>query len=233
MFNIRDNVEIKKEIVDQSEIFIIDDFYKEPDSIVNYLLSTEPPLRRGGGYNNIHFEDRQHGLLNPNLEKVYLFLRNICGHESYLTDKLITNFTRLKENQFNDYKNNYWLPHRDMGYTALVYLNKNDINSGTNLYQSLDPDNEPPNFGMEYSRPWRIKDKYKVLKHIEPKYNRMVLYNGLKFLHGMNICNDDYFGDEYRMNQVFFFVHPPFSPVSPDRHLRSMIKVLKKNFWRS
>ena len=33
----------------------------------------------------------------------------------------------------------------------------------------------------------------------------MVLYDGMRFLHGMNICNDDYFSDTYRVNQVYFF----------------------------
>ena len=45
----------------------------------------------------------------------------------------------------------------------------------------------------------------KVLKKIKPKYNRLVLFDGDKFLHGMNIVNNRYFSDEYRCNQVFFF----------------------------
>ena len=36
-------------------------------------------------------------------------------------------------------------------------------------------------------------------------YNRLVLFDGDKFIHGMNIVNDRYFSDEYRCNQVFFF----------------------------
>ena len=40
---------------------------------------------------------------------------------------------------------------------------------------------------------------------VPAKYNRLVLYDGMRFLHGMNICNDDYFGEEYRVNQVYFF----------------------------
>ena len=57
----------------------------------------------------------------------------------------------------------------------------------------------------EHFKPWRSKKDYKVLKHVEPKYNRLVLFDGCKFLHGMNIINDRYFSDEYRKNQVFFF----------------------------
>ena len=57
----------------------------------------------------------------------------------------------------------------------------------------------------EHFMPWRPKDRYKILKNIKPKYNRLVLFDGLKFPHGMDISNDFYFNKKYRKNQVFFF----------------------------
>ena len=66
------------------------------------------------------------------------------------------------------------------------------------------PKNEPPNYPEHY-KPWRSKENYRLIETLEPKFNRMVLFDGLKFFHGMNICNDDYFSDQYRMNQVLFF----------------------------
>ena len=57
----------------------------------------------------------------------------------------------------------------------------------------------------EHHQPWRTKNDFKVLKHLEPKFNRLVFFDGYKFLHGMNIVNDRYFSNEYRKNQVFFF----------------------------
>ena len=50
-----------------------------------------------------------------------------------------------------------------------------------------------------------ITQKYKLLKTLEPSYNRLVLFDGLKFIHGMDVTNDRYFGNESRNNQVFFF----------------------------
>jgi hypothetical protein len=38
----------------------------------------------------------------------------------------------------------------------------------------------------------------------------MVLFDGFKFFHGMNICNRDYFEETYRMNQVLFFKDPNY-----------------------
>jgi hypothetical protein len=57
----------------------------------------------------------------------------------------------------------------------------------------------------EHVLPWKSKDKYKIIKSFMPKYNRLVLFDGFKFIHGMNICNDNYFDEGYRFNQVFFF----------------------------
>ena len=71
----------------------------------------------------------------------------------------------LKKNYFNDYKNFYWWPHTDLGYTGIVYLNRENSFSGTNLYENLDQSSEPPNCS-EHCFPWRPKSKYKVKKKI-------------------------------------------------------------------
>ena len=67
------------------------------------------------------------------------------------------------------------------------------------------PDEEP-----EHYRPWGLKKDFIVTKTLEPKYNRFVFFDGYNFPHGMNICTDRYFGEEYRKNQVFFFDDPEF-----------------------
>ena len=54
----------------------------------------------------------------------------------------------------------------------------------------------------------RIHGRNKLLKHIPPVYNMCVLFDGLHFPHGMNICNDRYFGDEMRVNQFLQFGPP-------------------------
>ena len=105
--------------------------------------------------------------------------------------------------RFNDYKNNFWHPHTDTGYTALIYFNKNDSECGTNLYRNTSPDTEN-NVG-EHVVPWRSKSKWKIIKTLKPKFNRCVLFDGDFFPHGMHIPNDKYFKDEYRLNQVVFF----------------------------
>jgi len=210
MFEINSDLNLKVDYFFDSKIFVIDNFYRDPDSIVDYLSTQNADLWKMDdeyqpSHNGIYFEDRKHQIKSEEIKNAYFFLQSICGQKIHCVDEIDTNVTRFKNHNFNDYQNNYWSPHWDFGYTALIYLNEDDTQSGTNLYESLDPDNEPVNHYSEHYFPWRPKSKYKLLKSLEPKYNRMVMFNGKKFLHGANICNEDYFGERYRLNQVYFF----------------------------
>jgi hypothetical protein len=207
MFEISKNISINLEIFQGSKIYTVDNFYQNPDVILKYFLDNVPNLWKNHetpSYNNVYFEDRSHNLQSEDIENVYTFLNFLCNQEPVNNKKIQSNAAKFKKCQFNDYKNNYWWPHRDRGYTGIVYFNGGDEISGTNLYENLDPENEPPNC-PEHSAPWRSKDTYRLVKTLIPRYNRLVLFDGLKFFHGMNICNDDYFGENYRFNQVFFF----------------------------
>lgn len=212
MFEINNECIVRTEFVEGSPLYIIDDFYQDPDEVLELFFIVDPIIwkpHEKPSYNQVFFDDRRHFFESEKIKNVYEFLSKVCKQKSLeledVSNKTIcTNFTRFKKVEFNDYENNYWWPHRDDGYNAVLYLNKEDAKSGTNLYECLNPDEEPPNFPEHY-QPWRSKSNYRLVKTIEPKYNRMVLFDGLKFPHGMNICNEDYFGDTYRMNQVFFF----------------------------
>jgi hypothetical protein len=208
MFEINTNCEIKSKIIDGSFLYQIDNFYQDVDEVLNFFSIIDPLIWRKDvrpTNNQILFDDRRHSFTSKHIIKVSNFLSKVCNQSSYFdSDVVTTNFTRFKKDNFNNYESNYWWPHRDHGYNAILYLNKNDTESGTNLYENLNPDEEPPNLPEHY-QPWRNKNNYRIIESIKPKYNRMVLFDGYKFFHGMNICNDDYFSDTYRMNQVFFF----------------------------
>ena len=195
------------EIFENSKIYTIDNFYENPDSVVEYFLKIVPPLWKANekpSYNSIYFEDRRHIIESNEIVKVYKFLEFLCSQTADNPNMIYTNASTFKKCDFNDYKNNYWWPHLDYGYNGIVYLNMNDHVSGTNLYKNLDLDDIRSDIS-EHFAPWRSKDKYKLVKTLIPRYNRLVLFDGLKFPHGMNICNDDYFDETYRFNQVFFF----------------------------
>ena len=205
MFELNKNLKIKEELFNDSIIYTIDNFYQYPQQLEKYLFSDIPslPFHKGDekpSYNGTYFEDRRHPARNSlQLKKVYDFLSDLCGQE-YDSHDIATNCARFKRHEFNDYENCHWWPHTDTGYNGIVYFN-DDNENGTNFYNELKP---LPEVNEHYA-PWRSKDEFELIKHLEPKYNRLVFFDGWKFQHGMNISNDRYFGEEYRKNQVFFF----------------------------
>lgn len=206
IFEINQNIVLEAQLLNDSKLYVIDDFYKHPEKVLNIFLSVPPKIHKKNqksSYNQIYFDDRRHRLKSDKISHVYKFLSSLCDQKSVLgDDAVVTNFTRFKTSAFNNYKQNYWWPHIDEGYTGILYLS-NDTESGTNLYNVL---NYTKDFNdNEHYKPWRNKEDYQILMSLESKFNRMVLFDALKFCHGMNICNQKYFSDEYRINQVFFF----------------------------
>ena len=211
MFELNENLKIEKELFEGTVIYTIDDFYKNPKEVENYLFG-EPnkislhKIDEKPSFNNVYFEDRRHddSIDNLDLKNVYDFLSSLCG-QGYEAPDVVTNCTRFKRHQFNDYKNYYWWPHTDGGYNGIVYFN-DDSEHGTCFYEELVEKPDVP----EHYQPWGAKENFIVIKTLEPKYNRFVFFDGYEFPHGMNICTDRYFGEEYRKNQVFFFDDPEF-----------------------
>tara|TARA_B100002019_G_scaffold156039_1_gene134330 strand:- start:110 stop:748 length:639 start_codon:yes stop_codon:yes gene_type:complete len=205
MFELNPNLEVKTEIFLETPIFTIDNFYKNPDEVHDYLFNREIPLWKMDekpSYNSIHFFDRRFEKMDDRLTPVLGFLSYLCNQDA-ASHHIVTNVQRFFRHDFNDYKNCYWWPHQDGGYNGIVYFNKGDNTCGTNLYSVIkDQDEMVP----EHYRPWRPKEDFKILKTLEPEYNRLVFFDGLKFMHGANFPNDLYFGEEYRKNQVFFFL---------------------------
>ena len=210
MFELNENLKIEKELFEGTVIYTIDDFYKNPKEVENYLFGkpSEIPLHKRHekpSFNGVYFEDRRHDSEdNLDLKKVYDFLSSLCG-QGYEAPDIVTNCSRFKKHEFNDYKNYYWWPHTDGGYNGIVYFNDDDKH-GTCFYEELVEKPDVP----EHYQPWGAKKDFIVIKTLEPKYNRFVFFDGYEFPHGMNICTDRYFGEEYRKNQVFFFDNPEF-----------------------
>ena len=212
IFDLNEQAIIVQESFMGSNLYYIDDFYKHPDGIVKYLDMTPNVVHHPNKkmkyqtLNGICFDDRRHNIKNKEITPVYNHLSKICGHipiSMHKDDSIITNKTRFFKSKFNDYKNNYWHPHTDPGYTALIYLNKSDSECGTNLYKRAQLD--LPYTRGEHVDPWRSKENWEIITTLKSNFNRCVLFDGNKFAHGMHICDDRYFDDQYRLNQVLFF----------------------------
>jgi hypothetical protein len=209
IFDISPEMDLSVEKFHDSKIFTIDNFYSYPEEVVELIQDLPKRLHKIESkptQNGIHFEDYRDIVYIEDLEPVYFFLSVLSGSEPRTYD-FVSNVTKFKNSSYNDYNNNYWWPHLDDGYTAIIYLNDNDESEcGTNLYENLCQEEKNLTDNMpEHSEPWRPKEKYKLLKTLKPKYNRLVMFNAKKFLHGMQICNDVYLKDSFRMNQVLFF----------------------------
>tara|TARA_B100000085_G_scaffold158502_1_gene144099 strand:+ start:210 stop:860 length:651 start_codon:yes stop_codon:yes gene_type:complete len=207
MLELNKNLDVEVEDFQDSKIYYIHDFYKDPDSIKKGLDSIQPDYfkrHQVGSYNGIHFHDMRHDIRASGIPFVTRVLNNLCGQTPYDTQHLLTNCHRFEKTDFNNYEDYYWWPHTDTGYVALIYFNKDDTECGTNLYELIDDTEiEERKETKEHYNPWRPKDRYKLLKTIEPTYNMCVLFDGLIW-HGMNICNDRYF-EETRINQFVQF----------------------------
>jgi hypothetical protein len=193
--------------VEESKFYIIENFFSNPEGIVEFLSSMSPSIWKENSkpsYNTIYFDDMVHDIEAPSIIKpVYDLLGNICNQRTEIYN-IRSNLFKFKTHQFNNYHENYWSPHKDYGYTGIVYLNENDDYNGTNIYNCLDPTYSK--IELEHYEPWIAKEKFELLMTVPPKYNRLFLFNGLKYYHGMNIFNNRYMGEsEYRMNLVFFF----------------------------
>jgi len=205
---------------EDSKIYWMDDFYKYPDLVFQYLTEEIPPLWKHDEddeelmektFNAKYFEDRRwNGKPSPGLEILHDKLCDYFNQDTEDRGKLVTNHTHFytdeKSKIINDYKNNWWWPHCDSGYNAIVYLNKCEDGKefGTNLYRQLKPDPEQ-DLVSEHMRPWIDKSYYERIAAFKSKYNRLVAFDGRKYQHGMAIENDRWFY-ETRVNQVLFFI---------------------------
>jgi hypothetical protein len=205
-----DNIEkIDIETIDGSNIYTIDNFFKDPDSILKYLLATPPFIHKGNerpSFNTIHFFEGRHIINDPQIGAIQQKLKSICGGTELQTNQICSNVASFNDPVFNDYKNNYWWPHTDFGYNCLIYMNKFETD-GTNIYEEVSPEDRKylrENKINEHQAPWRSKRFYNIIKTIPAKYNRLVMFDGKKFLHNMAI-NDDTFFHQYRLNLALFF----------------------------
>jgi hypothetical protein len=211
LFKINEESKIYVDYIEQnvknSKFYVIDNFFDDPDSIVEFLNKSPTHVwkeEESPSFNTIYFHDITHKISDfDDICPVYDLLSNLCGQTSRVRGLVTTNMFKFYEHEFNDYHNNFWCPHKDTGYTGLIYLNENDNFNGTNIYKKID--NSYKSNGVEHYKPWVPKEKFELIMTIPPVYNRMFLFNASKYYHGMNIYNCRYSHEEYRLNLAFFF----------------------------
>ena len=198
MFEIGD-WEVSEYDIEGSKIFVIDNFYANPDEVYSFCLNPLPDYWKKSdvvGWNSVKYEDRRKTEYSRLLIPIYKRLSDLCGQPPERDGCFTTNVTKFIDPQYNDFNKKDWWPHKDIGYNGIVYFD----DSGTNLY-SLESENP---LLPEYMCPWVFKRDWDLIHTTEAQHNRCVLFDGAMFHHGMSVTNTKYFS-EYRVNQVFFF----------------------------
>jgi len=192
------NLEFKKI---KENVFCMKNFYKDPDNVLNFFDQHEPVLHKANernSFNNIFFLDKTHFLKNEDVIQTELNLIKYFGRNNLPKGYLVTNIFKMLDENFNDYENNYWRPHKDNDqFVCIVYLNKPGCD-GTNLYEDSSFTSEK----NEHEEPWINKKNFKISFTYKPEFNDIFVFSG-NILHGMNISSNRFF-NESRINQVFF-----------------------------
>jgi len=189
------------------KVFIIDNFYKNPDEVRNYALSSEITDKEqytGDLIGKRVWEDNLE--LRKNLKPIYEFLckQPTWDNIEYDSDdfdskwdnmKFMVNvsygsdFAKRQDNFFGDVVT-YHKDNTKYKWASLVYLNQEDeYDGGTKFYA--------------FKEGWPgFKPSEKDAFTCEMKYNRMVLYEA-RHTHGA-ILNRDMFQTKPRLTQVVF-----------------------------
>ena len=203
MFEINQKLHIIEEKFEDSTFLLIDNIFKHPHLIVDWLKHNEPKnlwkYDQEPSYNGKYFVDKRHNIQHYSLDKFFLLIESLTNRT--LRDREVySNYIIFKDKNFNDYKNNYWFPHVDFGYNAIVYLNEFDCD-GTNIYYN---DTCDTYMGPEHFESWRPKNLYRLKYTSKATFNRLFIFDG-ELPHGMAI-NTDAFFVTHRLNLVTFSV---------------------------
>ena len=192
--------------IKNERILIFKNFYKNPQKILNIINKTKIYTHKPDchSYNNKLFLDQRHEGYEEGINEIVNFFELLanqkCNHKKR---NLLTNYQLWKDKKFNNYKDNYWWPHYDEGFTLLIYLNKNNSKNGLNIYEDT-PYTKEQLKNHEHVKPWHNKNNFKLLKSIQTPFNTAIFFNAKKLLHGCAVNNEKNF-KEFRLNQAIFF----------------------------
>jgi hypothetical protein len=193
--------------VKSNSIYFIENFYKNPKEVLNLLNNKTKIIHKLNdlpSFNMFYFQDQRHSFYHQELEPIIKDIEKLINKKYLRMDSgenFFTNCQMWYDHEFNDYKNNYWWPHLDLGWTALIYLN-DDETSGTNLYEYSD-DHEDQIKTHEHLKPWRSKKLWNKIYTIPSKLNRLVLFKADDIFHGAEVNNK--YTETFRINQALFF----------------------------
>lgn len=202
-FAINNNLQVEQTAFRDTIIYQVRNVFADPyaakAAILSQPLSYNKPTTKGK--NGVWFNDCRHRFTTT-CDDVIAIGTRLTGQQPLSPSTVITNHSLLFDNAHNDYQNNYWWPHIDLGYNGIVYLNDNYTGPGTNLYDRSNQ--EGWKRAKEHDQPWNPKDRWELIHVIDSEWNKLVLFDGAKFYHGMAVDDDTWF-HQTRLNMVIFY----------------------------
>ena len=206
MFDLNENLEIQQETFQDTVIYTIDNFFKNPHKILNFMKSAphtewrgfDTPLHNGTYYKYVkifHFSKEIEPIINLMMP---LFGKGEIQHKGFVLSDFY-----LRDPLKNDYQKNYFWPHKDFGFTGVVFLNDYE-GPGTNLYHEKNIIIRDPTIVPNSLNPWQSKDDYTLEKVLMSKFNRCIFFDAFKFWHNISVDDDAWF-KEHRYNVVIHF----------------------------
>jgi hypothetical protein len=205
LFEINDNLEIKKESLGNYNYFYIDNFYKRSEDIYQ-MFQDSWVLNWKLDSNGKNFKDyfdcrltvplKNHNFYNEN--KTTNWLKTVLNLQNEECSVLATNIFSWINPPSS--KNIQFKPHQDPSYNILVYLDK--INSGgTALYPKIEKDMTPEEMDIRQDIT-AMKEDIQIIPSV---FNRCVIFDG-GIPHGGYIeDHSKYSNGNWRYNTVYFF----------------------------
>ena len=206
---------MKSMIYEQQNIFIIDNFYSNPDAVRDYALSL--PYRKDvAGYHFWRTTPRLNYNIIPLLEK-YIGNKILLDHfwTKHPVDEYIEmnmSFYKVINNPNEDYVRATHIHHDLAHYSGIVYLSPDlPPNVGTQLWRHKSSGDEfafgntgynVGEQGVDTRGDDEPKENFEKTDYMAYKYNRLVLFRGTLW-HSAAHTND--MPDGERLNQFFYF----------------------------
>lgn len=189
-------------------ILIVDNWYKNYDSIIEILMNTPVPRWKWteGSRNFVDYYDCRHMIpvfwstnkTKQNLQPYYKLLSTFFNINTFNITNNLYEFNYYKNIKSNVPNTLQHFPHVDYDINCLIYLDK-ICSGGTAIYEINSLFNEE-----EKNLLFDISGFGKEV--IQSKPNRMVMFSGKRY-HGGYIKNHNSYINNWRINQVLFFKH--------------------------
>jgi len=144
LFAINNSMKVKLIVIDEFKILIVDDFYKNPEKLREYLLNSPAPIWKNSqtGFNKIDYWDCRHEH-KINSETYLEAQRCIAALARYYLDTIVNkpiielNSNVLQIKKSRDLPSVSVVHHDDHCLAALVYLNtQEECNGGTGFFRN-------------------------------------------------------------------------------------------------